>query len=162
MLMPASKDAKKDREIFLKILTMDDAGAWDRCKPATKRKSSRSAFDSLPYAERIADCERPENVSGPSPIAWIDINSHLGTNASSLPELVDQLGRRTFGRTPRVGDSFCGGGSIPFEAARIGCEAFASDLNPVAGLLTWSSLNLLGGGNKIQKLSLIFGFKPAA
>lgn len=151
MLMPASKDAKKDREIFLKILTMDDAGAWDRCKPATKRKSSRSAFDSLPYAERIADCERPENVSGPSPVAWIDINAHLGTNASSLPELVDQLGRRTFGRTPRVGDSFCGGGSIPFEAARIGCEAFASDLNPVAGLLTWSSLNLLGGGNKIQK-----------
>ena len=31
MLMPASNDPKKDREIFLKILTMDDAGVWDRC-----------------------------------------------------------------------------------------------------------------------------------
>ena len=32
MLMPASNDAKKDREIFLKILTMDDDGTWQRCK----------------------------------------------------------------------------------------------------------------------------------
>jgi len=32
MLMPASADAKKDREIFLKILTMDDDGTWQRCK----------------------------------------------------------------------------------------------------------------------------------
>ena len=56
-----------------------------------------------------------------------------------------------FGHTPRVGDAFCGGGSIPFEAARIGCEAFGSDLNPVAGLLTWASLNLLGGGPQVQE-----------
>jgi adenine-specific DNA methylase len=150
MLMPASKDAKKDREIFLKILTMDDAGAWDRCKPAAQRKTSRIAFDRLPYAERIDDCERPENVAGPSEATWVEINAHLGTKAMSLPELVEQLGQRTFGHTPRVGDSFCGGGSIPFEAARIGCEAFGSDLNPVAGLLTWASLNLLGGGKAVQ------------
>jgi putative DNA methylase len=150
MLMPASSNPKKDREIFLKILTMDDAGAWDRCKPTAQRKTSRTAFDRLPYAERIADCERPENVSGPSAAAWAEINSHLGTTAKSLPGLVEQLGQRTFGHTPRVGDSFCGGGSIPFEAARIGCEAFGSDLNPVAGLLTWASLNLLGGGKAVQ------------
>lgn len=150
MLMPASNDARKDREIFLKILTMDDAGTWDRCKPAIQRKTSRSAFDGLPYAERIADCERPENVAGPSASAWEEINTHLGTHAKSLTQLVEQLGQRTFGHTPRVGDSFCGGGSIPFEAARIGCEAFGSDLNPVAGLLTWASLNLLGGGKQVQ------------
>ena len=47
-------------------------------------------------------------------------------------------------------DLFCGGGSIPFKAARIGCEAFGSDLNPVAGLLTWASLNLLGGSAAVQ------------
>ena len=150
MLMPASSDPKRDREIYLKILTMDDAGAWDRCKPAVQRKTSRAAFDRLPYAERIADCERPENVAGPSAAAWAEINTHLGTKAKLLPELVEQLGQRAFGHTPRVGDSFCGGGSIPFEAARIGCEAFGSDLNPVAGLLTWASLNLLGGGTAVQ------------
>ena len=33
---------------------------------------------------------------------------------------------------PLVVDPFAGGGSIPLEALRLGCEAFASDLNPVA------------------------------
>lgn len=150
MLMPASNNRKKDRDIFLKILTMDDAAVWERCKPSAQRKRSRTVFDSLPYSERIADCERPENVTGPSSESWAEINAHLGTKATSLPELIEQLGKRTFGHTPRVGDSFCGGGSIPFEAGRIGCEAFGSDLNPVAGLLTWSSMNILGGGNVIQ------------
>jgi len=36
--------------------------------------------------------------------------------------------------TPLVVDPFAGGGSIPLEALRLGCEAFASDLNPVACL----------------------------
>jgi len=33
---------------------------------------------------------------------------------------------------PLVVDPFAGGGSVPLEALRVGCEAFASDLNPVA------------------------------
>jgi putative DNA methylase len=158
MLMPAGSDAKKDREIFLKILTMDDEGTWDRCKDfsssvpwRTVEGPSRVKFDALTYAQRISYCDRPENVEGPSEDAWADINAHLGTTATCLAELVGQLGQRTFGHAPRVGDSFCGGGSIPFEAARIGCKAFGSDLNPVAGLLTWASLNLLGGGAAIQE-----------
>lgn len=53
MLMPASNNPKKDREIFLKILTMDDDGTWQRCKPAVQRKLTRATFDALPYAERI-------------------------------------------------------------------------------------------------------------
>ena len=36
---------------------------------------------------------------------------------------------------PLVVDPFAGGGSIPLEALRLGCEAFASDLNPVAYLI---------------------------
>jgi len=133
-------------------------GTWARCKDFSSSVPwrnelgpSRSMFDALTYAERISYCDRPENVEGPSEAAWADINAHLGTTATSLAELVEQLGQRTFGHTPRVGDSFSGGGSIPFEAARIGCEAFGSDLNPVAGLLTWASLNLLGGGKSVQE-----------
>jgi len=37
--------------------------------------------------------------------------------------------------TPLAVDPFAGGGSIPLEALRLGCEAFASDLNPVACLI---------------------------
>lgn len=36
---------------------------------------------------------------------------------------------------PLVVDPFTGGGSIPLEALRVGCDAFASDLNPVACLI---------------------------
>jgi putative DNA methylase len=36
---------------------------------------------------------------------------------------------------PLVVDPFAGGGSIPLEALRLGCDTFASDLNPVAGLI---------------------------
>jgi putative DNA methylase len=42
---------------------------------------------------------------------------------------------------PLVVDPFAGGGSIPLEALRIGCEAFASDLNPVAYLISKALLD---------------------
>ena len=197
LLMPASDDPKKDREIFRKLMTMDPDGLWRRrkgklndtdllkCAPAFKEvwrstpkdgrdelreeiwdslsdedraaleasrrfKYTREEFDALPYDERAAECVRPEEIDGPDADAWTEINAHLGTTANSLPELVEQLGVRRFGHRPRVGDCFCGGGSIPFEAARIGADVFASDLNPVAGLLTWAGLNVIGGGRDMQ------------
>jgi putative DNA methylase len=39
------------------------------------------------------------------------------------------------GVSPRVLDMFAGGGAIPLEAARLGCEATAVELNPVAHLI---------------------------
>jgi len=44
-------------------------------------------------------------------------------------------GRAESYEAPLVVDPFAGGGSIPLEALRLGCEAFASDLNPVACLI---------------------------
>ena len=207
MLMPASNDPKKDREIFLKILTMDDDGTWQRQKGEIPVKAWREAapaeiqdkyfgargfqrgisdeekefvlaeiwegltdqqrqrldeqrkrpvpvredFDALSYSERIEECERPENTSGPTSASWQDINDHLDTSASNLTELIRELGMRRYGHIPSVGDAFCGGGSIPFEAARLGCKSFGADLNPVAGLLTWSGLNLVGGSRAAQQ-----------
>jgi len=40
--------------------------------------------------------------------------------------------RRVYGRAPKVLDPFAGGGAIPLEAMRLGCEATAVDINPVA------------------------------
>jgi putative DNA methylase len=39
------------------------------------------------------------------------------------------------GDAPKVLDPFAGGGAIPLEALRLGCEAHAVDLNPVAHLI---------------------------
>lgn len=186
LLLPSTNDPKKDREIFLKLMTMDADGHQQRkeknlpvqviaegateeerakylvktgdkwkWKPklakAKKEALDRAVFDRMGYDERLDYIRRPEQIEGPSKNAWKEINAHLGTTAQSLHELVAQLGQRRFGHVPRVGDAFCGGGSIPFEAARIGCEAYGSDLNPAAALLTWAALNIVGGGKKVQE-----------
>ncbi|GCL44024.1 DUF1156 domain-containing protein [Dolichospermum planctonicum] len=44
------------------------------------------------------------------------------------------------GIPPKVLDPFSGGGSIPLEALRLGCETFANDLNPVAVLIEKATL----------------------
>jgi putative DNA methylase len=49
---------------------------------------------------------------------------------------------RRYGDPPPVLDPFCGGGSIPLEAQRLGLEAHASDLNPVAVLITKALIEL--------------------
>src|SRR5581483_6621141 len=124
--------------------------AWKKGLPADERRRAQGlAFRRMGYDEKLTYCLRPEEIDGPSPAAWARINAHLGTHAASLPELVRELGERRFGHTPRVGDAFCGGGSIPFEAARIGCDAYGSDLSPVAALLTWAALNIVGGGPEV-------------
>lgn len=55
-----------------------------------------------------------------------------------LPDEIEEMRRRIRdaygGQAPRVLDPFAGGGSLPLEAARLGCEAHALDLNPVAVL----------------------------
>ena len=55
---------------------------------------------------------------------------------STYLRVARNLVRAAQGReVPLVVDPFAGGGSIPLEALRLGCEAFASDLNPVACLV---------------------------
>ncbi len=101
------------------------------------------------YEEKASLGKRPEEVDQNwlfDPV-WPEVNqhyAHLGVNVQSLPELVEQFGILRYGHRPRVGDTFCGGGSIPFEAARIGCDAYASDLNPVACMLTWGGAEIIG------------------
>ena len=58
------------------------------------------------------------------------------TNESVLGEARAEILRSTDGNPPPVLDPFCGGGSIPLEAQRLGLTAYASDLNPVAVLIT--------------------------
>ena len=137
-------------------LTIDEFGkpkrSWSKgLNPAEKNAVICKVFDRMSYDEKLTYCDRPEQIEGPDKKAWQAINEHLGTNAASLQELVTELGKRCFGHVPKVGDAFCGGGSIPFEAARLGCEAYGSDLNPVAALLTWAAIHLIGGGEEVQK-----------
>src|ERR1022692_651681 len=57
-------------------------------------------------------------------------------NRAVLDEAHAAILRSTGGNPPPIYDPFCGGGSIPLEAQRLGLEAHGSDLNPVAVLIT--------------------------
>lgn len=103
------------------------------------------------YEEKAALCKRPEEVDQNWLYShvWPKVNEHLnvyGICAFSTKELVEQLGKLRYGHRPIVSDTFSGGGSIPFEATRMGCDAYASDLNPIACMLTWGALNVVGSG----------------
>ena len=52
-----------------------------------------------------------------------------------MREVREEVRRSTGDTPPAVLDPFAGGGSIPLEAQRLGLEAHASDLNPVAVLI---------------------------
>jgi len=58
---------------------------------------------------------------------------HWGRESGpDLGSFRDEIRKAYGGRAPVVLDPFAGGGSIPLEAMRLGCEALAIDLNPVA------------------------------
>jgi putative DNA methylase len=59
-------------------------------------------------------------------------NTH---NQALLDEAHDEILRSTGGNPPPILDPFAGGGTIPLEAQRLGLEAHAYDLNPVAVLI---------------------------
>lgn len=58
------------------------------------------------------------------------------SNEKVLGKVRREIQRSTNGNPPPVLDPFCGGGSIPLEAQRLGLEAHGGDLNPVAVLIT--------------------------
>lgn len=120
--------------------------AWRADLPERERR--RLEAQMLPaaaYRVRVGESYRPEEVPDVHDHIWDEVNAHLGTSAQSFPELVEQLGIMRFGHRPRVADTFCGSGQIPFEAARLGCDVYASDLNPVACMLTWGAFHIVGG-----------------
>ena len=70
-------------------------------------------------------------------VKWENVN-----NERILNEARAEILKSTDGNPPPVLDPFCGGGSIPLEAQRLGLEAHGSDLNPVAVLITKAMIEI--------------------
>jgi putative DNA methylase len=145
------KDIDPSWPAYMRLVESDPKPSWR--KDVTKDERNRLVSEwilALPYDRRLDFCFRPEECSESELLQgiWEEVNAHLGTSANSLSELVDQLGIMRFGHRPRVADTFAGSGSIPFEAARLGCEAYASDLNPIACMLTWGAFHIVGASRE--------------
>src|SRR5690606_26617463 len=64
------------------------------------------------------------------------------TDESILTTARELIQIATEGNPPPLLDPFAGGGSIPLEAQRLGLEAHASDLNPVAVMINKAQIEI--------------------
>ena len=81
-------------------------------------------------AKRLIERARRSGQRIPDPYTWPRAFRHNLTNAER-----DWIAELTGGSIPTILDPTAGGGSIPFEAARLGFTTLANDLNPVAALV---------------------------
>ena len=104
----------------------------------------------LRYSELASDRDIGKNVQtkGNTPrMRLFDFIEHLVQWESTSDETIMGKARHlirlcTDGNPPPLLDPFAGGGSIPLEAQRLGLEAHASDLNPVAVMINKAMLEI--------------------
>jgi len=144
-VLPTSAPVDWSNESYdgVKVAWREDLSELER------RRLEAQMLPRVSYRERVDEARRPEEVQDTvHDHIWDEVNAHLRTDARSFPELVEQLGIMRFGHRPKVADTFCGSGQIAFEAARLGCDVYASDLNPIACMLTWGAFHIVGGSKE--------------
>ncbi|OQX85278.1 MAG: hypothetical protein B6D55_07650 [Candidatus Omnitrophica bacterium 4484_70.2] len=100
---------------------------WARRPLASSRATSYAAL--IPAPEDIEEWEKKRQFI-----------AELSKWENSLNMAIIEKARRDIlkangGKPPRVLDPFAGGGAIPLEALRLGCETYAGEYNPVAVLI---------------------------
>lgn len=116
---------------------VDDPSTWpDRFKGETAQAVEREKLHDL--IRRLVPWEASNDEAILNEARWHIARSVAWGNGGEPPPrdrpqaVLDYLQAEA----PPVYDPFCGGGSIPLEAQRLGLRAIASDLNPVAVMIT--------------------------
>jgi putative DNA methylase len=84
------------------------------------------------YATLVPAQDAPDNERE---AAFFTALCRWGASDRTLAEARERIMEANGGVPPKVLDMFAGGGAIPLEALRLGCEATAVELNPVAHLI---------------------------
>ena len=100
---------------------------WSRKPLASSRATAYAAL--TPHRRTPTSGAANGILSGTSRNGKISLNPHLIERAKQ--DILEANG----GVPPKVLDPFGGGGAIPLEALRLGCETYSNDLNPVAVLI---------------------------
>lgn len=105
---------------------------WARRPLASSRASIYAALTPEPKdeEERMKRAQFISNLS-----KWEN-----SLNKNLIERAREDILKANNGKAPKVLDPFAGGGAIPLEALRLGCETYASDLNPVAVLIERATL----------------------
>ena len=126
----ARRPLASSRAVLLGLLWPDPC---DPLCPAAFKDAARAALPGIPHCNPGADdtALRRALLRFIADFANWDLAAHPDYLRAARALVAAAHG----GEAPLVVDPFAGGGSIPLEALRLGCEAFASDLNPVACLI---------------------------
>lgn len=107
---------------------------WARRPLASSRATNFAALIDLPD-DPVKRKEITDLIKKITP--WKAISNGNDSNIRKAQQMIkEQWGDQP----PKVLDPFAGGGSIPLEALRLGCETYASDYNPVAVLIEKATL----------------------
>ena len=107
--------------------TVKNIHQWFARRPqAASRATSYAALVNLPDDED--ELQRLTHT-----LQYISDYTHV--DIGDVKEAIQDI-RKTYGsRQPKVLDPFSGGGIIPLECIRLGCEVYSNDYNPVAAVL---------------------------
>jgi putative DNA methylase len=99
---------------------------WARRPLSSSRATNFASLIDLPKNE--SDRRKIKNlITKISP--WEAVKN---CNNADIKTAQEMLSKQWNGQMPRVLDPFSGGGSIPLEALRIGCNTYSNDYNPLA------------------------------
>lgn len=114
---------------------VDDPSAWPEIFP-TEEEQEKERQRLFRIIEELVIWENSTN-HGVLLKAHTEIARSLARARNEpIPEGEEAIRAYIAEHAPPVYDPFCGGGSIPLEAQRLGLKAYGSDLNPVAVLIT--------------------------
>ncbi len=113
---------------------------WAKNRLGKASRESYMRFHSIAQAPAILDDAKELRLSLLDFIADFSVWENSADpdfleTSRSLTQIAHETLGGSKGTRPLVVDPFAGGGSIPVEAVRVGADAFASDINPVAVLL---------------------------
>jgi adenine-specific DNA methylase len=127
---------------------------WARRPLASSRATTYAAL--IPYPKDIDEWEEKRKFI-------IDFSKWENSlNKSMIEKARKDILEANGGVPPKVLDPFGGGGSIPLEALRLGCETYSNDLNPVAVLIQKCTLEYpqkYGKPGEIEREIEEFGVK---
>nr|BAL53121.1 adenine-specific DNA methylase [uncultured Gammaproteobacteria bacterium] len=103
------------------------------------KKQSLGRANAAKFIERLCQYPGASQVIAEAQRHILEAHAERLTKEMGMPVTVEDI---ALGRAPRpkVLDMFAGGGAIPLEALRLGCEAYALDLNPVAHIIELCTL----------------------
>jgi putative DNA methylase len=104
-----------------------------------EKKKSLGRANAAKFVERLCKYPGSPTVIAEAQRHILEVHAERLTSETGKKVTVEDI---LHGRAPRpkVLDMFAGGGAIPLEALRLGCEAYALDLNPVAHIIELCTL----------------------